>query len=152
MGTVDIAHHGEAAPAIPFLGPDGGPATLASFRGKPLLVNLWATWCAPCIREMPALDKLARDRGGDFRLIVVSQDLAGKREVDPFFARNRFVALKPYLDKQNVLMEALKTDTLPTTVFYDAKGRERWRVTGSMDWAGERAKKLIDDALKAPGG
>ena len=136
---------------MPFVGPDGGPATLAQFRGKPLLVNLWATWCAPCVAEMPTLDALALREQERLTLIVVSQDMAGKREVDPYFAKARFANLQPYLDKQNVLMEALKTDTLPTTVFYDAKGKEQWRVIGAMDWQGERAKTLIEGALNPPG-
>ena len=146
-GLVDVSKKGMDAPAKPFLGPEGGPATLATFRGKPLMVNLWATWCAPCVAEMPTLDALAGEEKGRLNLIVVSQDLAGKKEVDPFFAKNKFQNLQPYLDKENVLMEALKTETLPTTIFFDAKGKEQWRVVGAMDWRGERAKKLIDDAL-----
>jgi len=150
MGVVDVSHRGESAPATPFLAPDGGPATLSGFRGKPLLVNLWATWCAPCVKEMPTLDKLAQARANDFQLVVISQDMAGKTAVDPFFAQNRFVALKPYLDKQNVLMMDLGLDTLPVTIFYDAKGKEQWRVAGGMDWESDRARKLIDDTLRAP--
>lgn len=152
IGRVDITRRGSDMPAIPFVGPDGGPATLTSFRGKPLMVNLWATWCAPCIAEMPTLDKLAVREKERFHLIVVSQDLAGKREVDPFFAKAKFAALEPYLDKQNVLMTAIGTETLPTTIFYDAKGKEQWRVMGAMDWEGERARTLIEGALNPPAG
>ncbi|WP_380873337.1 thiol-disulfide isomerase [Sphingomonas sp. DBB INV C78] len=151
IGRVDISHAGTEAPAIPFEGPKGGPATLASFRGKPLIVNLWATWCAPCVREMPTLDALAEREKGRIQLIVVSMDMAGQREVGPYFAKAKFKALEPYIDKQNVLMEALKTDTLPTTIFYDAKGREQWRVLGAMDWSGDRAKTLIENAINPPG-
>lgn len=150
IGRVDISHAGQEAPAIPFEGPEGGPATLAAFRGKPLIVNLWATWCAPCVKEMPTLDALAEREKDRLQLIVVSMDMAGRRDVDPFFAKAKFRTLKPYIDKQNVLMEALKTDTLPTTIFYDAKGREQWRVMGAMDWTGERAKTLIDGAINPP--
>ena len=150
IGHVDISNVGKEAPAIPFEGPNGGPATLATFRGKPLIVNLWATWCAPCVKEMPTLDALAAREKDRLQLIVVSMDMAGRREVDPFFAKARFKVLQPYLDKQNVLMEALKTETLPTTVFYDAKGREQWRVLGSMDWTSDRARTLIDGALNPP--
>ena len=151
IGKVDISHAGKDAPAIPFEGPNGGPATLASFRGKPLIVNLWATWCAPCIKEMPTLDELAVREKDRIQLIVISMDMGGRREVDPYFAKAKFKALLPYLDKQNVLMEALASDTLPTTIFYDAKGKEQWRVRGSMDWAGERAKTLIEGAMNPPG-
>lgn len=151
MGRVDISRRGQEMPAMPFVGPDGGPATLTQFRGKPLMVNLWATWCAPCVAEMPTLDKLAVREKDRFHLVVVSQDLAGKREVDPYFAKAKFAALQPYLDKQNVLMAALRTETLPTTVFYDAKGMEQWRVMGAMNWEGERARTLIEGALNPPG-
>ncbi|HEX8446951.1 MAG TPA: TlpA disulfide reductase family protein [Sphingomonas sp.] len=146
-GKVDLSHAGEAMPAVPFTGPDGAPATLTRFRGKPLLVNLWATWCAPCLAEMPTLDALAAREQGRLQLMVVSQDLAGKREVDPYFAKEKFKALIPYLDKQNVLMEATKADTLPVTILYGADGKERWRVVGGMDWTGAEAKALLDKAL-----
>src|SRR6202012_4119028 len=61
---VDRSHKGEAMPAMPFAQPGGAPATLASFRGHPVLVNLWATWCAPCVKELPALDSLAANSTG----------------------------------------------------------------------------------------
>ncbi len=152
IGKVDVAHAGQQGPATPFADPQGGPASLATFRGKPLMVNLWATWCGPCVREMPTLDALAAREAGRFRTIVVSQDLQGQSVVAPFFARQKFTTLTPYVDTKNVLMTAIGTDTLPTTIFYDAAGKEQWRVTGAMDWSGERAKTLIEGALNPPGG
>jgi thiol-disulfide isomerase/thioredoxin len=145
---VDQSKRGTEMPAMPFLGPDGGPATLTKFRGKPLLVNLWATWCAPCIAEMPALDALAVREKGRLQVIVVSQDMAGRRVVDPYFAKAKFTMLQPYLDKDNVLPLALKTETMPTTLFYDAAGNEQWRVFGAMDWKGAKAKDLIESSLR----
>lgn len=152
IGKVDIANAGKQAPAVPFANPEGGPATLATFRGKPLMVNLWATWCGPCVREMPTLDALAQREAGRFQTIVVSQDLQGQSVVAPFFAKRGFKTLKPYVDTKNVLMATIGTDTLPTTIFYDAAGKEQWRVTGAMDWSGDRAKTLIEGALNPPGG
>jgi thiol-disulfide isomerase/thioredoxin len=149
-GAVDLSHAGQAAPAIPFLDPKDAPATLATFRGKPLLVNLWATWCAPCIQEMPTLDALAGREAARFRTIVVSQDLSGRKPVAAFFAKEKFKHLEPYLDPDGVLGTAVGTGTLPTTIFYGADGKEKWRVLGAMDWNGEQAKKLIEDALGAP--
>ena len=138
-------------PAIPFSDEKGGgPATLTQFRGKPLMVNLWATWCAPCIAEMPAIDAMADREKDRFRVITVSQDLQGDK-VAPFFKEKGFRNLPQYLDQQNVLMQAFQTETLPTTIFFDAKGKEQWRVLGAMDWNGEAAKKLIDGALNPPG-
>lgn len=144
---LDTSHAGEPMPAVPFTSPDGAPATLTAHRGKPLLVNLWATWCAPCLAEMPTLDALAGREKDRLHLMVVSQDLAGKRAVDPYFAEKKFANLQPFLDKQNVLMEATKTDTLPVTILYGADGKERWRIVGGMDWTGAEAKALIDKAI-----
>jgi thiol-disulfide isomerase/thioredoxin len=150
VGTVDIGGRGKDMPGMPFSAPQGGPATLTQFRGKPLMVNLWATWCGPCVAEMPMLDNLAAEAGDKFHLIVVSQDLEGMKVVSPFFKAKGFKTLQPYLDQQNVLMAAIGTDTLPTTIFYDAKGKEQWRVMGAMDWNGAKGKKLIDEALNPP--
>ncbi|MET0270068.1 MAG: TlpA disulfide reductase family protein [Sphingomonas sp.] len=147
LGRVDITHRGQSAPAVPFEGPDGGPATLATWRGKPLIVNLWATWCAPCLAEMPALDRLAQREAARLTLVTVSQDMAGKRAVGPYFEKNRFEALTANLDKTGELLRAVKSDSLPLTIFYDAKGREQWRVTGSTDWEGAKAAKLIETSL-----
>ena len=150
IGVVDVSHVGEPAPATPFLDPADAPATLATFRGKPLLVNLWATWCGPCVQEMPTLDALAGREAARFRTIVVSQDLSGRAPVTAFFAKEKFKHLEPYLDSDGVLGTAIGTGTLPTTIFYDADGKEQWRVMGAMDWNGERARKLIEGALNPP--
>ena len=147
-GRLDRSHAGAPAPASAFENPEGGPATLADFRGKPLLVNLWATWCAPCIAEMPTLDALAA-REDKLQVLVVSQDLDGQDKVDAFFAERNFSTLQPYIDPQMGLMTALGVDTLPTTILYDAEGREVWRMTGIEDWQGARAAELIAEARPA---
>jgi thiol-disulfide isomerase/thioredoxin len=147
VGKVDISQRGKEMPAVPFIDEKGAPATLTQFRGKPLMVNLWATWCAPCKAEMPHLDTLAQDEDERFRLITVSQDLEGAKVIAPYFREKKFKALTQYSDMQNVLMAELGTETLPTTIFFGADGKERWRVYGMMDWTGGPAKKLIDDAV-----
>ena len=133
-------------PDVAFTNPSGEKTTLAAFRGKPLLVNLWATWCAPCIAEMPTLDKLAVARGDALRVLVVSQDLGGAAQVRPFFAKNDYIALQPYLDPDLNLSLAYGAN-LPTTILYDAAGREVWRVTGGLDWTGDKAAKLLAEGL-----
>ena len=147
-GRLDRSHAGTLAPASAFENPEGGPTTLADFQGKPLLVNLWATWCAPCIAEMPTLDALAA-REDKLQVLVVSQDLDGQDKVDAFFAERKFSTLQPYIDPQMGLMTALGVDTLPTTILYDAEGREVWRMTGIEDWQGARAAELIAEARPA---
>ena len=144
-GKLDRSHAGTAAPAVDFQSPEGTPVSLADFRGKPLLVNLWATWCAPCIAEMPTLDALAA-RDKSLQVLAVSQDMDGAAKVDPFFAERKFSTLQPYLDPEIALMSELRVDTLPTTILYDAEGKEVWRMTGMADWTGAETGKLIREA------
>ncbi len=150
-GTLDIAQRGAAMPDIRIEDPDGEPIALTSFIGKPLLVNLWATWCGPCIIEMPALDKLAVREGARLNVLVVSQDIQGAEVVDPFFEEQKFEALGAYLDPENRLGFHYATGVLPTTILYDAKGREVWRVIGGMDWNGSRAAALMAETLDGGG-
>ena len=144
-GRLDRSFAGTPAPRSIFEDPAGEAITLAEFRGKPLLVNLWATWCPPCIAEMPTLDALAaREKG--LQVLVVSEDLNGHDKVAAFFAERKFAKLQHYIDPGLSLMTELKVDTLPTTILYDAGGREVWRMTGMADWTGERAAKLLAEA------
>lgn len=138
-------HAGEPAPTVSFTGPDDAPVTLAAFRGRPALVNLWATWCAPCIAEMPTLDALAATKGDKMAVIAVAQDIGGAKVVDPWFQKAGLKALQPYLDPENGLLDAANS-ALPTTILYDAKGREVWRVVGAIDWQGAEAKALLAEA------
>lgn len=146
-GTLDISKRGAPMPADAFTAPDGKTVTLASFKGKPLLVNLWATWCGPCVAEMPTLDTLAARGQGKLTVLVVSQDNKGKDVVDPFFAKAGFKHLQPYIDAESGLGFAFATGMLPTTILYDADGKEVWRVIGGMDWDGPRANTLLADML-----
>ena len=98
-------HKGEAAPAAQFTDPDGKPATLADFRGKPVLVNLWATWCAPCVKELPTLDKLAKS--GAIEVLAISQDMGPHPSVVAFLQGHRIGTLKPYQDSKMALSGAL---------------------------------------------
>lgn len=139
---VDRGQAGKAAPTATFRGPDDAPVTLAAFRGRPLLVNLWATWCAPCVAEMPTLDALAAERGDRLAVIAVAQDLQGAEIVAPWFQKAKLNALQPYVDPQNGLLDAAGS-ALPTSILYDAQGRELWRVIGAIDWQGQEAKALL---------
>jgi thiol-disulfide isomerase/thioredoxin len=145
IGTIDRSHQGETAPAASFTAPDGKAVTLADFKGKPLLLNLWATWCAPCVREMPTLDRLAAREAGKLQVLVVSQDLEGAEKVTPFFQKAQFKALQPYLDTQVGLSTHYGVN-LPTTILYDSQGREVWRVSGDMEWDGATAASWIAEA------
>jgi len=147
-GKVDRSHTGQPAPDTEFDDPDGETVTLESFRGKPVLVNFWATWCAPCVKEMPTLDRLAAKSGDKLQVIAVSQDSGGREKVDEFFSKAKLTALEPYMDSKLALMGEMRVDVLPTTILLDSKGREVWRVVGEEDWTSARAAALIAEASK----
>lgn len=134
IGKLDRRFAGQPAPPHVFADRAGKPRRLAEFAGRPVLVNLWATWCAPCMAEMPALDRLAARSNGGLSVLPVSQDLEGWRAVDRFFKPGRFKALTPYLDRENKLALGYKAKGLPLSVLYDARGRELWRVAGPIEW------------------
>jgi thiol-disulfide isomerase/thioredoxin len=140
--AVDRTRAGQAASTASFIAPDDARVTLAAFRGKPLLLNLWATWCAPCIKEMPSLDRLASQRAGQLTVLTVAQDIQGAGVVDPWFQQARLRSLQPYLDPDNNLLAAYNSP-LPVTILFDAQGRELWRVTGALDWQGAEARQLL---------
>ena len=148
-GRLDRSHAGAPAPTVQFEDPGGEPASLSDFRGRPLLVNLWATWCPPCVVEMPSLDRLAAREGERVQVLALSQDIDGREKVTNFFAARNFAQLEPYLDGDLAVMTALRVDTLPTTILYDAEGREVWRMTGMAEWDGERAGRLLAEASPA---
>lgn len=142
---LDRSHKGEAAPVTIFKNPDGGDFSLAKFKGGPVLVNLWASWCAPCIKELPTLQKLEESHAVDGALgvIAVSQDMAPQSSVDAFLKGkgiNRFAA---YHDEKMGLTDALGIQVMPTTILYDADGKEVWRYVGDLDWSGPEAETLL---------
>lgn len=142
---LDRSHKGETGPTVAFTAPDGKSVTLASFKGKPLLLNMWATWCAPCVAEMPTLDAAAKSMVGKVQVIAVSQDMQGAEKVTPFFAEKKFTTLQPYLDPKLGLSLAYQAN-LPTTILYDSAGNEVWRMTGGYEWNTPAAAKLIAEA------
>ncbi len=147
VGKLDISQRGAAMVGTSFQSPDGTTVQLSNFIGKPVLVNIWATWCAPCIIEMPMLDELAVREKDRLKILVVSQDIQGAEKVDPFFARNDFRALEPYIDPENGLSFGFGSGLMPTTVLYDSQGKEVWRVVGAMDWDGAKAAALLEETL-----
>ncbi len=147
VGRLDISKRGSPMVDTPFKDPDGKTVSLSDFIGKPVLVNIWATWCAPCIVEMPMLDELAAREKNRLKVLVVSQDIQGAEKVDPFFAKANFNELEAYTDQENGLSFGFGSGLMPTTVLYDASGEEVWRVLGAMDWDGARAAMLMEETL-----
>lgn len=131
-------------PDVQFTDPDGEPATLADFKGKPLLLNLWATWCAPCVKELPTLDALAK-RNGAPPVMALSQDMGDQAKVAAFLDERK-LGLEPFQDNKMDMSSALGVQILPTTVLYGSDGKEIWRFTGDLDWTGAEAGKLLSEA------
>jgi thiol-disulfide isomerase/thioredoxin len=144
-GKLDRSHAGTPAPDLGFEDGDGRPITMAAFRGRPALVNLWATWCAPCIVEMPSLDALAVREGDALQVVALSQDVGGREPVERFFAERNFRALDANLDREMAFMFKLKLDSLPATILYDAQGKEVWRMIGPADWASDEVARLLEE-------
>jgi len=142
-GTLDITQRGTPAPKEGFTDPDGKPTSIAAYAGKPVLVNLWATWCGPCVKELPSLDRLAARAGDKLVVLAVSQDIQGAEVVGPWWAQRNFAKLKSSLDPKNDLGFAYGSGMLPTTILYDAQGKEVWRIVGGMEWDGPRANTLL---------
>ena len=141
---LDRSQAGKPMPAITFRDPDSQKTSLEAFKGKPLLVNLWATWCAPCVKELPTLDALA-DRPGAPQVLALSQDMGEQAKVEAFLAEKK-IALEPYQDAEMAMSGALGATILPTTVLYGSDGKEVWRFTGDLDWTGPEAAALLKEA------
>ena len=150
-GEIDTSEAGALMPAVNLSNPDGRTLNLGALQGTPVLLNLWATWCAPCVKEMPLLDELAVDYEGELAVVTISQEMGDPAKVATFFADNELANLPQWIDPDLALGDAMGAQTLPTTVLYDATGQEVWRVTGDFDWSSEEARAAIDAALQSEG-
>ena len=127
-------------PDISFTGADGRALTLEDFRGKVVLLNIWATWCPPCVREMPTLDRLQARLGGPrFEVVALSQDRGGLTLVSRFFERLKLNHLEIYIDRTGRSRVALGVSGLPTTILIDRDGNEVGRMIGPAEWDSDAA-------------
>lgn len=139
--------------SLAFRGADGAPLTLADFGGKTVLLNLWATWCAPCRAEMPALDRLQQARGGDdFEVVAVNVEKGGDEKPRGFLAEIGVEALAFYRDESLALFNDLRARSLalglPVTLLIDGEGCLIAAMNGPAHWDSPDALRLIDTALQ----
>ncbi len=140
---IDTSGAGTPLPDAAVFGPDDAPSTLGGLIGKPVLVNLWATWCAPCIEELPTLNRLASEVGDTGHIITLSQDLTEDAvPLRAFLTTRGWSNVTAWHDPENSVGLAYG-GSLPTTVLFDASGKEVARVIGPMDWYGAEAKALL---------
>ncbi|MBF9030756.1 redoxin family protein [Rhodobacterales bacterium HKCCE3408] len=132
----------------PFTDMDGGTHTLSDFAGQVVLLNFWATWCAPCREEMPALDTLQQEMGSDaFRVVTLATGRNPPQAVRRFFEEEGIEALPTFLDPQQQVAREMAIFGLPITVLIDAEGREVARMRGDADWASPEAMAFIAAAI-----
>jgi thiol-disulfide isomerase/thioredoxin len=137
---------------VNFVDAEGAPRTLKDFRGKTVLLNLWATWCAPCREEMPSLDRLQKELGSDtFEVVALAVDRTGLEAARKFLDGINVTSLKLYADPTTRSGSALKAIGMPTTILIDPEGREIGRLPGPAEWDSEQAKALIKDEMRAAG-
>jgi thiol-disulfide isomerase/thioredoxin len=127
--------------------------SLTDFKGRVVLVNFWATWCAPCVRELPSLDRLQADMGGkDFTVVAVSIDRGGAKTAEPFLRKKLGLSkLGLYIDKRLELSRALGVKGMPTSFLIDRRGNIRGSLTGIAEWDDKDAKALIRHYMKDGG-
>jgi thiol-disulfide isomerase/thioredoxin len=139
----------EALPEATFQDATGKERTLADWRGKVVLVNLWATWCLPCRKEMPSLDRLQKELGSDkFEVVAVSVDRKGLDASKKFLDETQVKDLGLYVDASARMTSTFKVVGLPATLLIDAQGRELGRLLGPAEWDSEDAKRLIRSVLQ----
>lgn len=135
------------APPVPgkrFFNADNTPVSLRDFEGKALMVNFWATWCTPCVAEMPVLNDLAGEFGGEnFEVVAIASGSQVGKDPKAFLIEHELSDLVLYHDPHASLMKLFETETLPTTLLVNRGGQIVGGVVGATEWDSEQARKLI---------
>ena len=136
-------------PEIRFQDGNGKDLSLADFEGRVVLLNLWATWCAPCRREMPDIAALQSTYGGkDFIVVALSQDRKGIAAVRDFYAEIGVKDLEIFIDQKAKTARKLRAPGLPTTLLLNKQGQELGRLIGPANWNSQDARQLIEHYLR----
>lgn len=137
---------GQALPDITLHGINGPQRTLAAFRGRPLIINVWASWCGPCRQEMASLERLAwRDEGRAFAIIGISTDDDPGQALA--FLTGAHATISQFLDSHQELESLLGASRIPLTILVDARGRILKRVYGSRQWDSPQIRQLLDNTF-----
>jgi thiol-disulfide isomerase/thioredoxin len=155
VAALAVAHTPFHLPNLAFKDAAGHDRTLADWRGRTVLLNLWATWCVPCRKEMPALDALEADLGGPhFEVVAVNIDTRDPQKPLAFLKEIGVTRLAYYADQSAMVFEDLKTDGkafgMPTTLIVDGSGCEIGDMAGPAEWASDDGVKLVSAAISSP--
>jgi thiol-disulfide isomerase/thioredoxin len=138
----------ESTTGQPFINLQGVQKTLADYLGQGIVLNLWATWCVPCVKEMPQLDRLKKKISVDeIEVLAISVDRAGTPIVKRFFHLNGISNLDVLADRSGEILQETKTRGLPTTLLINAKGFEIGRVQGILEWDAPKVVKILRECL-----
>lgn len=153
VAAVEVRRRPVTAPELAFAGPDGKPTSLAAFRGQTVLVNLWATWCPPCLKEMPSLDRLQAELGGaDFAVVAVNIDTRNLDKPRRWLKENGIERLTYYGDQTAGVFQSLrkahKVEGMPVSLIVDREGCELAILQGPAEWSSDDAKALIRAAME----
>jgi thiol-disulfide isomerase/thioredoxin len=150
MSRFKLTRPPKPVPDLEFLDVNNESITLSYFKGQARLINLWATWCAPCVKEMPSLDRLQANMPRDrFMVLPISVDGPTKPKVKPFYEAQRLLDLHVFFDKDKTAMSALGVSLLPTSILVDPEGRELGRLEGDADWDTMEGLSLMRAAMAA---
>jgi len=148
LAKFQLAKQPKPLPELAFNDANDKPLKLSDYKGKIVLLNFWATWCAPCVKEMPSLDRLQAEVDKDkFVVLPLSLDGPSRPKVAPFYEDKKLSHLGVYFDKGRKAMQALDVSILPTSILVDAQGRELGRLEGEADWEKPEALALMKAAI-----
>ena len=144
LAALRVASEPRRAAPLAFERDGGEKLTLADFKGRALLLNLWATWCAPCVEEMPSLAVLSKTLApDDIAVLPLSSDRGGVRGVEAFYQEHNISGLPVLLDPKGTAAHAWHARGIPTSVIVDKQGRERARLEGAADWSTPAAAAIV---------
>ena len=139
------------APAISLADTTGQSVELSELHGKLVIVNLWATWCGPCLREMPSLERLQSRLGERIAVLAVSEDRGGNKTVEPFIAKLGLKSVKIYIDPKSEVGHAFGVRGLPTSFLIDREGKVLGRVEGAAEWDSPKMLSVLEPLLSGDG-
>ena len=146
--TIDRSKAGSDLPDYAFKDASGKALTLGHFKDKPILVNLWATWCAPCVKELPQLDRIAGAYAkSGLQVMPISQDTMEADKVSAFFSGKGLQNLQTWFDPDNNFGFGFGGAALPTSVLYNSDGKEIARIIGAPDWEGAEMRALLEETV-----
>jgi len=137
-------------PELPFTTPEGGEKTLAAYEGRYVVLNFWATWCAPCLRELPSLEALNKAfNSSEFAVVTLATGRNAPQAIDRVFADKDIQTLTRYRDEDMVIGKAFDVRGLPVTLILDPQGREIARMKGEAEWDSPSALAIVQALLDA---